>query len=285
MAGQVYSREKETMKFKLLALIGMWVYDAHAIRWPSVSEPAITGCYNPNSGCSTNVSYNHNGTVFLEQPELIKPPSGKTLIVRAYGVHCDIGSKLPGYESTFQRCSWDSANHSPTTTNCSRISDTSWELTPSSTCTTSLTWGTHSGAGPGGECVLFGTMVGLVLYTPMGIMYAEQVANNGNRFCVKPLPPATKCDLQLNDTILDHGMLPPDGSSTASVTGSIECGQKPVVEFVGGADFTIAPGVNGSLNANVDATLNKVTINSRVTTVNASGGNYSASKVITVSPW
>ncbi|WP_342901651.1 hypothetical protein [Enterobacter cloacae] len=116
-------------------------------------------------------------------------------------------------------------------------------------------------------------------------MDATTAANSGNRFCVKPLPPATKCDLQLKDTILDHGVLTPNESSSASVTGVIECGQKPVVEFVGGADFTIAPGVNAALNANVDTTLNKITINSRVTTVNASGGNYSASKVITVSPW
>ncbi|MES3574238.1 hypothetical protein [Enterobacter cloacae] len=136
--------------------------------------------------------------------------------------------------------------------------------------------------------MLFGILVGGIgglLHTPMGAMDATTAANSGNRFCVKPLPPATKCDLQLNDTILDHGVLTPNASSTASVTGVIDCGRKPVVEFVGGADYTIAPGVNGALNANVDTTLNKITINSRVTTVNASGGDYSASKVITVSPW
>ncbi|HEM8743920.1 TPA: hypothetical protein U2Q93_001573 [Enterobacter sichuanensis] len=80
-------------------------------------------------------------------------------------------------------------------------------------------------------------------------------------------------------------MLTPNASSTASVSGVIECGQKPVVEFVGGADFMVAPGVNASLNANVETTSNKIIVNSRLTTVNASGGDYSVSKVITVSPW
>ncbi|EKS6740500.1 hypothetical protein NTH60_004543 [Enterobacter ludwigii] len=80
-------------------------------------------------------------------------------------------------------------------------------------------------------------------------------------------------------------MLNPNGSSTASVNGDIECGQKPVVEFVGGPDYVIAPGINGVLNADVDTRLKKIKIHSRVTTANAQGGDYSASKVITVSPW
>lgn len=119
----------------------------------------------------------------------------------------------------------------------------------------------------------------------MGAMDATTAANSGNRFCVKPLPPATKCDIQLNDTVLDHGVLTLNASSSASVSGVIECGQKPVVEFVGGADFLIAPGVNASLNANVETASNKIKINSRLTITNANGGDYSVSKVITVSPW
>ncbi|MES3575444.1 hypothetical protein [Enterobacter cloacae] len=274
------------MKFKLLLLIGMWGYEANAIRWPSLSEPIISFC-NTNSGCNNPVYYKHSGTVFLEQPELIKPPNAASRTIRAYGVHCNLGSRLPGYEQPFSGCFWDprAGMHAPSTSNCTLDSIERWDLTFNSTCATGLTWGGHGGAGPGGECVLFGILVGELLHTPMGIVEATTAANSGNRFCVKPLPPATKCDLQLNNTILDHGVLTPDGYSNASVSGVIECGQKPVVEFVGGADFTIAPGVNAALNANVDTTLNKITINSRVTTVNASGGNYSASKVITVSPW
>lgn len=276
------------MKYKLMLLMGMWAYDVQAIRWPSISDPEIVSCRNANTTCESLVDYKHSGTVFLEQPELIKPPNVTSLNIRAYGIHCTYGSKLPGYESPFRECGWDKSTvmgHAPDTRNCTRESTASWELSPSSACTTSLTWGGHSGAGPGGECVLFGIMVGNMLHTPMGEMDATTVANSGNRFCVKPLPPATKCDLQLNDTVLDHGVLPPNGSSTASVTGVIECGQKPVVEFVGGADFMIAPGVNASLDANVDTASNKIKINSRLTTASASGGDYSVSKVITVSPW
>ncbi|MFP2167258.1 hypothetical protein ACLEYI_20155 [Enterobacter ludwigii] len=274
------------MKRNLLLLMGMWVCDVNAIRWPSLSDPVIMSC--DNKTCTSRVWYSHSGTVFQEQPELIKPPSVTSRYIHTYGIHCESGSKLPGYESPFSGCYWasESAIHAPyVRTECIRISNESWELTNSSTCSTDSWYGPHSGAGPGGECVLFGILEGNILYTPMGALDAATVAHSGNRFCVKPLPPATKCDLQLNDTILDHGVLTPNASSTASVTGVIDCGEKPVVEFVGGADFTIAPGVNGSLNADVDTTTNKITINSRVTTVNAKGGEYSASKVITVTPW
>ncbi|MES3575762.1 hypothetical protein [Enterobacter cloacae] len=275
------------MKLKLLLLMGVWVCNAHAIRWPSLSDPVITSC-SGGGACTSYVYYKHNGTVFLEQPlGMVSPPFSNDLNIRAYGIHCEYGSKLPGFEKPFSSCRWDPQDglHAPKTSNCMRRGNATWNLTESSTCTTDLTWGGHNGAGPGGECVLFGILQGSLLYTPMGIMDAYSAANSGNRFCVKPLPPATKCDLQLKDTILDHGVLTANDSSTASVTGVIDCGRKPVVEFVGGADYTIAPGVNGALNANVDTTLNKITINSRVTTVNASGGDYSVSKVITVSPW
>lgn len=273
------------MKYKILLVMGMWAYDAQALRWPGLSDPIITECANQ---CRQSVYYKHNGTVFLEQPELIKPPSVSFITIQAYGIHCEYGSNLPGFESPFTNCRWDTQSrdtHAPVTYNCTRVSTTSWDLSTSSTCGTNLNWGGHSGAGPGGECVLFGIMVGGILHTPMGVMDARTAANSGNRFCVKPLPPATKCDLQLNDTILDHGVLTPNGSSTASVTGIIDCGQKPVVEFVGGADFIIAPGINAALNANVDTTSNKISVNSRLTTTNAIGGDYSVSKVITVSPW
>ncbi|MFP2166581.1 hypothetical protein ACLEYI_16665 [Enterobacter ludwigii] len=277
------------MKYKLLLVVAMWAYDAHAIRWPSISDPVILFCNNEYGEiCNDNVNYKHNGTVFLEQPEIAKPPTSTSLVIRAYGIHCGYGSKVPGYEKPFSQCNWDTqsySTHAPFTSNCTRAATDRWDLSTSSTCNTDLIWGGHRGAGPGGECVLFGIMVGSILYTPMGAMHANSVANAGNRFCVKPLPPATKCDMQLNDTILDHGVLTPNGSSRASVAGVIDCGQKPVVEFVGGADYTIAPGVNGALNANVDTTLNKIIINSRVTTTIASGGDYSASKTITVSPW
>ncbi|MEI9746128.1 hypothetical protein, partial [Enterobacter ludwigii] len=166
------------MKFKLLLLMGMWVCDAHAIRWPSLSDPVITSC--GGVGCTSVVIYKHNGTVFLEQPELIKPPRVTTLTIRAYGIHCSFGSRLPGYEEPFSSCYWDTSDtHAPVTRNCMRESTTRWDLSTSSACTTDLTWGGHGGAGPGGECVLFGIMVGSLLHTPMGAMDATTAANSG----------------------------------------------------------------------------------------------------------
>lgn len=280
------------MKYILLLLMSVVGYDAHAVKWPSISDPFIRSCedQNQNTSCDKMVYYRHGGTVMLEQPELIKPPNKQDVEIFPYGIHCGRGSNLPGYESPFADCYWDEqiryGTHAPRLNSpCLRVTYTSWELRGSSTCATDLNWGGHSGAGPGGECVLFGVMVGSLLYTPMGAMDATTAANAGNRFCVKPLPPAIKCELKLNDTILDHGVLPPNGSSTASVTGVIECGQKPIVEFVGGDDFMIAPGINGKLNADVDTVNKIIKLNSLVTTVNAKGGSYSASKVVTVTPW
>ncbi|WP_163333701.1 hypothetical protein [Enterobacter bugandensis] len=110
-------------------------------------------------------------------------------------------------------------------------------------------------------------------------------ANSGNRFCVKPLPPNTKCELLLNDTLLDHGVLASKGVSTASVNGFIECGVKPVVEIVGGETIVFTPGLNAVLNASIKPGTNKISIHSRMTAEGALAGNYRAHKVISVSPW
>lgn len=275
------------IKYKIFVLIIMWCYDAHAVRWPSISEPMITSCWD--NTCTSSVEYKHSGTVFLELPELIKPPRSNVIQeVRAYGIHCERGSKLPGREEPFSGCSWSAASglHSPPTRKCALQSDDSWEFYKGlDECITDLTWGAHTGAGPGGECVLFGIYKSGLLYTPMGIIDAITAANSGSNFCVKPLPPQTKCDFELHDTVLDHGVLNPDSFSTATVTGYIECGDKPVIDVVGGKNYIIAPGINGELKADVDVNSKKIIINSRVTTANAKGGNYTVSKVIVVSPW
>lgn len=278
------------MRYKLLFLVSMWGYDAQAVLWPSISDPIIVSCEDGFTPCSKAVRYSHSGRVFLNQPELIKPPSGGSIHVRAYGVHCESGSALPGYESPFKECHWDEQSYNahapPTRVQCQRESPTSWKIIPyGQTCSTESSWGIHNGAGPGGECVLFGIMQGGILYTPMGAMEATTAANSGSNFCVKPLPPQTKCDVVMDDTILDHGVLGPIGFSTTSVTGVIKCGEKPTVEFVGGADYNIGPGINGQLRAEVDINTNRIRINSHVNTLNAKAGDYQLNKVIVISPW
>lgn len=275
------------MKYILLFLL-VTCADAYAIRWPSLSNVQISEC-SGGDACGVLVWHSHAGTIFLDQPELVPVPNFNMKMIIAYGIHCKSGSTVPGYVKPFTDCSWVNGNvsdsHAPRVYDCNLVSTNSWELTASSTCRTDLTWGQHTGAGPGGDCVMFGIRHGDLLYTPKGVFDALTVANSGNHFCEKPLPPATKCDLQLHDTILNHGTMPQTGVSTASITGIVDCGLSPVFEFVGGGDLKIAPGVDAALKSSFDKATSQIRIQSRVTTENAQGGEYSASKVIVVSPW
>lgn len=73
---------------------------------------------------------------------LINPPSGASLPVEALWGHCGNGPKLPGFEAPFSNCEWRIDRlHSPFTRSCSRESSTVWDLIPSSTCNTDLTYG------------------------------------------------------------------------------------------------------------------------------------------------
>lgn len=276
------------MKYLLLFLL-FTCADVYAIRWPSVSDVQIASC-SGGVACASLVMHSHAGTVFLDQPELVPVPNAKTKTITAYGIHCSMGSTIPGFVRPFTDCSWVFSNmvsdaHAPRVYDCLLVSTNSWELTASSTCRTDLTWGQHTGAGPGGDCVMFGILYGELLYTPKGIFDALTVANSGNSFCQKPLPPATKCDLQLFDTVLNHSTMPQTGVSTANIAGIVDCGLSPVFEFIGGGDIKIAPGVDAALKFSFDKATSQINIQSRVTTENAQGGEYSSSKVIVVSPW
>lgn len=277
------------MKRLLFALYILVVDTAHGLPWPAVSNPVITSCNDGSSTCSSSVYYAHSGTVFNEIEPVIPPPTFFGTVIRAYGVHCDKGSRLPGEEEQFTKCYWDAnppRSHAPATTGeCELVDLRSWELREGSSCQTTSTWGVHSGAGPGGECVLFGLATTGFLYSPMGTISASDAANSGNHWCVKPLPPSVTCDLRLSDHLLDHGSMAPDGVSTASVRGELKCGVNPKVEIVGGGDFMIAAGVHAQLDATVYANTNVLNLSSRVTTVNAQAGDYTANRVITVSPW
>ncbi|WP_163333699.1 hypothetical protein [Enterobacter bugandensis] len=253
-----------------------------------MSEPQIASCENTSKGfCDYLVYYKHNGTVFIDQPEITKPPrNAQQHPVGAYGIHCESGSTVPGYEEKFWNCSWvKSSGHAPKTEKCGLALFEGWKLSRDSTCNTTSSWGPHSGAGPGGECVLFGLLDQGLLYTPMGIFDALSTANSGNHNCIKPLPPSAKCELRLNNTLIDHGTMPANGSSSVSITGEIDCGKNPVVEFIGGNEINMASGVKTTLNANIEPSSNLITINSHMTTFNATGGDYSTEKIITISPW
>ncbi len=255
--------------------------------WPHLSNPKIaSGDHSSQGPYSRNVSYSHSGTVLLDVQPVYTPYTNSSPI-EAYGVHCQSGSKYPGYERPFSSCTWDksSGQHSPKMTGKCQTIAGSWRLTPDSNCSTSYSWGNHSGAGPGGECVMFGIYYSpATIATPMGAINATTAANSGNAFCQKPLPPNITCDISLTDSVLDHGLMTTTGSHTTSVSGEISCGEAPIVEIVGGNDISLGNGVSTKLDIKTLGS-KQIVIYSNMTTVNAEAGDYIASRVVTVSPW
>jgi len=169
---------------------------------------------------------------------------------------------------------------------CKLKSTNSWELTPDSTCFTQQAWGPHSGAAPGGECVMFvqsnlAASTG-AQRTPIGLITPNDAANNGNNFCAKALPPSVTCEL-MAPSVIDLGVVRPGESSQQDDFGEISCGEAPKITKLvdGDKDYN---GVKISVEPTViDST--KLRINSTVTvSSDAKAGDYSATYVFIASP-
>lgn len=121
-----------------------------------------------------------------------------------------------------------------------------------------------------------------LLETPFGPLDATTVANSGSRFCVKPLPPQTVCELGIIDT-LTHGNLPPSGSDTRTVTTAVNCGATPKVTIIGPNELDLGPGLIARLSV-TSPTSGTLRVTSTVTAANAVPGDYTRSVVVAVSP-
>ncbi len=261
-----------------------------AVLHPKLIEPRISSCSKDTVlgiPCAWNVFYTSGGSVLTDvTPMGPTDPNGGTTL-RAVGVHCRLGNSDPsGATAPFTDCRFSSSGHAPVLSNCRLISSHSWELTSDSTCSTTTSWGAHSGAGPGGECVVFvqaDHVAGAPMNTIFGRVTAEQVANGGNQFCQKPLPPSVACDVSLPATI-DHGTVGPDSRSSISVTGTVSCGANPVVNIMGGGSLTLAPGVSTVLAAS-RVGRGQIQITSDLVAKAGATGDHSGSAVIVVSPW
>ncbi len=255
---------------------------------PIIHNPRILSCKSLNGvACSDSVQYGSDGTVLIEQTTVGAPHPVMDTKLETYGIHCYYGSNLPPTKP-FERCAWgpgSTADHSPRVISECRLQDrSSWDLTPTSSCATATTWGHHTGAGPGGECVMFaqaGQRTGPTLVTPIGVVDATTAANSGNAFCQKPLPPNTPCDVQL-PPVIDHGVMPPSGQSSVHVDGTIACGDNPVISIVGGNSVTVAPGIKTVLAPRV--TRDTIRVRSDLTTSGAAPGVQQVSVVLVVSP-
>lgn len=256
--------------------------DTQAIPFPTMTHVEISDCKNTSAGeCTQSVYYAGTSEIFEMGTPVTLPTS---LSVRAVGVHCAKGDKSKGIP--YSQCVWAISGHAPSTTNCTLKSLSSWELAPTSACSTAPTWGPHSGAAPGGECVMFGnwSIGDAMLLTPYGYHTAESVANGGNRFCIKPLPPGTACDVVL-PPIIDHGSMVTGTRDTKYIDGKVDCGQSTVVTVVGSPNITLAPGVSTKISTSM-STATDLRIQSDMNVeASALSGDYSASVIIAVSPY
>lgn len=274
---------------------------ALAVLHPVLTNPRIVSCEtmpagttSPGSPCSWRVIYDWGPSVLLDMPEMGRPdPDGGTEL-RAVGIHCSYGNMLTGVP--FRECVWVTSEpnspynlgHAPLLSNCHLKSTDSWELTRSSTCdvATIASGQHHSGAGPGGECILFAQRKSVArgnVWSIYGQIEPNSIANAGNRFCQKPIPPAIGCHLQLPN-IIDHGTVGPNAESVVTIRGNVDCGERPQIRVVPGNEVKLAPGVMTEISVRMpNPTLVEMTSNLR--TLGGTPGAHTASVVVMVSPY
>lgn len=268
-------------------------YTSHAVLHPVLTNPRITECrdevpnMNTDGPCSLYVRYDWGPSTMIDiLPNGVPYAQLGTELV-AYGMHCQRGNMLTG--TPFSECTFvTDQSHAPKLSNCRLKNTDSWEISSDSTCdVTTINYASgHSGAGPGGECVIFAQrkiIPGGVVNSIHGILDANTVANSGNRFCQKPLPPSVECDISLPDMI-DHGVIGPNSSSTITLDGTISCGSHPVVSFVPGSGIDLAPGVTTRLSSKLSSG-GRIQITSDLKTNNGAPGAHRASVVVLVSPY
>lgn len=270
----------------LATAIGTACPAANAVLWPFVTEIQAVDCKrNKNYECGI---YRLKGRA--EYLEIGRPPGLRPNGRNAewWGIHCGTGSRATG--EPYSGCSFEPNSHGPSNWlvckfhNKGDLGD--WELDK---CVVPPTWewgGTHQGADIGGECSVFGvakTSGATDVYTPSGILNATAVANAGSGLCVKPVPPTIPCSIG-NISDIDHGAVGPDSTSVESTTVAVACGATPVVQLVGGTDIVLAAGVTSRLSAQM-VTATTLRVESRLTVLGGKPGQYSASKIVVVSPY
>ncbi len=265
-----------------------WSYsgDAFSYNWPVVLNSVITSCDDgPVYPCSKNV-YFAGYTTWMSVPASAVPPYNG-MEVYPWVIACQQGDR----ESGFSGCVW-TRSHGPGRISLCRLhSPGSWQLEWGSHCTITTSWGPSGGSGSGGSCVVFGMTYydsqfdQTYITTPMGTLGANQVANGGNRYCIKPLPPSVKCELNLGSGTVDHGIVMPSSTTVRSITGSVDCGENPSITFFGmGDNLDLGAGVKARLAA-VMVNSKTINISSTLTTSGAEPRSYQASTILVVSPW
>ncbi len=271
------------LSLRVMTMAGLYLLHptaAHAILWPVVTSVNVINCQPSESGeCG---DYTLTGSAaMLELGEPVQPPPGKGAKNSWYGVHCDRGT----LETGFKGCYFLRSSHGPSAPDhCPWASGPalSWEISP--TCYIPSAWGDlgHTGADVGGECALFGVLVGDALKTPWLITNAESLANSGSAHCVKPIDPIRPCTVG-PIAELSHGAVGPNTVDTVDTTVTVSCGGQPSIEVVGGTHVDIAAGVSSQISADMTSPTT-LRVESRLTTRGGTPGRYSTSKIVVVSP-
>lgn len=258
-----------------------------AVYHPTLNNPIIERCRPDNGYPCGQADYTADGVVLTDLTPAAPPQQGAGLALQAHAIHCEWGDAASGVP--FTECSWaPMTGHRPAVRDCWLIDDRHWDLTPTSTCSaTTIRWG-HSGAGAGGECVVFvqnglppkGTAAAATVF---GLLDPTTLANSGNQFCQKPLPPSAPCDIMLPATI-DHGTVGENETSAVSIDGTVSCGISPVITILGGGLLTLAPGVTAALTTTLRGG-DAVTLTSTLTTASGTVGEHRASVVVIASPY
>lgn len=279
----------------LIRVLGLFTLiiagSSYAVRHPEIANPRISSCgWGPFGGwCSAGVFFVSDGTQFVDIPAVGRPDPSKKLNMVARGLHCIYGNRDTGEE--FMGCRWtgvDETEHSPKLlSKCELKSYDSWELTDDSTCVSKSKWGSHTGSGPGGECIVFaqddGSRGSPSILSIRGVLDAHMTAISGSAFCQKILPPDVICDVNLPN-VIDHGVVAPTASSSAVVEGLVDCGSNPKVYFVGGDSVNVGPGIVSRLSHTIVGNRN-LRVVSNMTVTNGSPGLYQASVILVVSPY
>ncbi len=255
------------------------------IKWPIISDLIMTKCSNSNVGtCDINVWFRAGAIAWSQVEPVIPPPD--TVKVIPYGVHCWMGTQ----SGEFRMCAWNGdGTHSPALTGKCELKPGTWELTDDSTCTTSSSeYGPHTGSSPGAECVVFGIKAGpgtlQTLQTPGGWLSPTVVANSGDVYCIKPLPPNEICELSISDGgIIQHGVLGMKDSDRRSIELRPNCGNTPKIYFMSPNPIKLGDGVTTTLQA-VTVSKDRIIVVSDLKTENAKPGSYQASIVAVVAP-
>ncbi len=280
-----------TLKLRSLISIpvlacAFWIHNCvagatHGADWVQGEIQYILSCTDSPYDCTRGVMYQANiqASMYNAPVEIVRPLGGP----RAYAVTCRSGNKSAG----FNGCDWTA--RAPTHPNCrfkrygtDMVDAFDWDLGPECNSGWSTTYGPHSGAGPGFECLVVGILQGQGLHTPWGVLSAQQMANSNSPFCMRPKSwPMDKCTMKpLHDFTFTLGTT---GNSRQGYVVGVDCKSSFVVRVEGGATFTLGPGVTGTLT--FQNMWDRMYVDARLEAENAKPGTYRASKVIVLEPY